>query len=189
MSLPGQNPYFTKYLTEFDLPYFKPLFKDSKFVPTGEDAGTYQNLSEKSDTCAWRNDSQNDFPTTLFLYFGRWVEKHVLPRLQKFCKVAEPHEASQRHIDIRNSRVVGAIDILSCLVASLLLEVTVISLVWAGSRGVGLAIVGVFGTIFPALLKLMAGKVTRGEMFTATGGFYAVSAVFLGSTSKDCVCR
>jgi hypothetical protein len=89
---------------------------------------------------------------------------------------------------MRYERIVSTMDLLSCLLASVLLIVTVLILALVHPLKYRLAVVGVFGSLFAMLLKLLAGGLSRGEVFTATAAFYAVAVVFVGSTSNACGC-
>lgn len=112
----------------------------------------------------------------------------MIIRLRRRSKAKEP-EDTQIRTGLRYSLMVAVMDIASCLIASILLVASVVALAWGRSMVVQTAIVAIFGVVFALLLKLMAGKIKRGEVFGATAAFYAVAVVFLVSMSKDCGCR
>jgi hypothetical protein len=185
MKLPCQDAYYTKHLAEFKMPNFKDLFVDNICVPTGERATSYQDLTEKVDTCAWATLTKTDFLTMRFIHSSKWIEKHILSRLRRCFP---PKKASDPRIqtDMRHGRIVGVMDTLTCLVASILLTASVLALASLRPIRVRVALVGVFGTLFSLALKLMAGDITRGEVFAATAAFYAVAVVFVGTTTIMC---
>ncbi|KAF2831183.1 hypothetical protein CC86DRAFT_401731 [Ophiobolus disseminans] len=186
MNLPSQDSFHTKQLSEeFKLPTYKNIFdKDifdrDEFVPTGEDAETYTDLAGEGDTCAWTSLPRTDFLTMRYIRYGKWIEKHIFCRLRRFW----PFRPSKRpakadfKIDVRFDSIVSVMDTITCLIASALLTSSVLALTWLGSLRVRVAIVGVFGTLFALLVKLLGGKVGRAEIFTATAAYFAVAVVF-----------
>ena len=188
MKLPQQSAHYTEHLAEFKPPSFKAIFENDKFVPTGEKARTYQESSVRSDTCAWSDIPQSDALTTCYIRSGKWIERNVLSRLRRRSSTTT-QVVPRIQTDVRHGRVVGVIDTLTCLVASLLLEAAVQGLTWVRPLKVRVGLIGAFGTIFALSVKLMAGNITRGEVFGATAAFYAVAVVFVGSTTNDCACR
>ena len=183
MNMPTQNVFNTEQLTGWKSPGFKPIFEDAKFVPTGEDEDTYQGDPDRTDTCSWTTVPQ-DFLTMRFMYSSRWIVRH-LDRWRPLRHGAV-RTVPETPTTMQYGRLVGAMDILSCLLASILLAVTVIVLAFVRPLAIRIAVIGIFGTLFALLLKLMAGNPTRGEVFGATAAFYAVAAVFVGSTTDDC---
>jgi hypothetical protein len=184
MNLPQQHTYHTEHLAEFKGPNFRNLFENDTFVPTGEKAKTYQDPSVQSDTCAWNDIPQSDLLTRCYIRSGKWIERNILRRLRRRPATTAP----EIQTDVRHGRIVGVIDTLTCLVASLLLEAAVQALAWVRPFKVRLGLVGAFGTVFALSVKLMAGNITRGEVFGATAAFYAVAVVFVASTGNDCAC-
>jgi hypothetical protein len=188
MKLPCQDAYFTKHLSEFKPPKFRDVFDGGNFAPTGEKAKIYQDLLERQDTCAWATLPSTDFLTTRFQHSGKWIERHILSRLRR----CSPFKKSSRpgiQTDVRNDRIVGVMDTIACLVASALLTASVLALTWVGPLRTRIAIVGAFGTLFALLVKLLAGNVGRGEIFTATAAYFAVAVVFVSSTTTGSACR
>jgi hypothetical protein len=187
MNLPKQDKFDTKQLGEWKLPDFKPLFDSNEFVPTGEDAATYQDDPDQSDTRAWRTMSHGDFLTKRFRQASPWIDEHILARWRWLVHGIKP--TNVRKTSSKNlSHLVGAMDTLTCLFASLSLALTVVVLALVRPLSIRITLIGIFGTLFALLLKLMAGSPTRGEVFGATAAFYAVAVVFVGSTNNDCAC-
>jgi hypothetical protein len=192
MKLPCQHPYYTCHLDEFKMPIFKDFFKDGRCVLTGGKATSYQDLKERHDTCAWESLVKTDFLTMRFVWSSKWIEKNILSRLRSLFQ-KKKLRGPRIQTDIRYGRIVGVMDTIACLVASILLLVSVLALAWIKTLGTSLALVGVFGTLFALALKLIGGDISRGEMFAATAAFYAVEVVFIGAitatTTAACVCR
>jgi hypothetical protein len=186
MDLPTQNVFDTQQLAEWASPDFRPIFENDVFVPTGEDERTYKGDPDRTDTCAWTT-LPRDYLTMRFLYCSRWIVKHVFGRWRTFRHGAVQTK-QESATTLHYGRLVGVIDLLSCLLASILLAVTVVVLAIVRPLAIRIALIGIFGTLFAFLLKLMAGKPTRGEVFGATAAFYAVAAVFVGSINNECAC-
>lgn len=79
-------------------------------------------------------------------------------------------------------------DTMSCLLASVLLAVTVFILSVVSPLKLRIVTIGIAGTLFSLCVKLMAGDPSRSEVFGATAAFYAVTVVFVGSTNDKCAC-
>tara|TARA_R110002003_G_scaffold126_35_gene11754 strand:+ start:2727 stop:3683 length:957 start_codon:yes stop_codon:yes gene_type:complete len=187
MNLPTQNVFNAKQVAAWTRLDSKPIFDDDKFVPTGEDAKLYRGDPDETDTCVWRTTPCGDLLTRRFLDASPWIERCVLRRWRSIVhgtKATGKEGPSNTPFD----RIVGVMDMLSCLLASVLLAVTIAVLAFVRPLGTRIGIIGIFGTIFALLLWLLSGKPTRGEVFAATAAFYAVAAVFVGSTSNDCGC-
>jgi hypothetical protein len=189
MKLPTQDEFNTKKLAEWKLPNFQPLFNSNEFVPTGEPAATYQGNPEENDTCAWKEISHGDILTKCFYRASPWIEDNILVRWRYLFYGVKPTD-EQMTSSMSFGHIVGAMDTLACLLASILLAVTIVVLAVVRSRPLAIRIVliSIFGTLFALLLKLMAGTPTRGEVFGATAAFYAVTAVFVSSANNDCTC-
>lgn len=89
---------------------------------------------------------------------------------------------------MRLETLVGVMDVISCLVASVLPAVTILILAAVSSMKARIAIIGISGVLFALLVKVMAGNPSRAEIFGATAGFYAVAVVFVSSTRESCTC-
>jgi hypothetical protein len=187
MNLPSQDKVNTKKLGQWTLPNFKPVFDSDEFVPTGESAKIYQEGPEQTDTCAWKAMSHDDFLTRRFCQACPWIEEHILVRWRYLVHGVKPTDV-QDTSTLNFTHLVGAMDTLACLLASVLLAVTIVALTLVRPSSIQFVLIVIFGTLYALLLKLMAGEPTRGEIFGATAAFYAVAAVFVGSTSNDCVC-
>ncbi|KAH7076543.1 hypothetical protein BKA63DRAFT_285025 [Paraphoma chrysanthemicola] len=188
MNLPTQNALTAKQFADWNRPQSGPLFDGDAFVPTGESASLYRDNPDETDTCAWRTIPCEDLLTRLFLRMSPWVQRHVLRRWRSIVhprKLAGKNGPSSVPFD----QIVGAMDMLSCLLASVLLAVTIAVLAFVRPLGIRIGIIGIFGTLFALLLWLLSGKPTRGEVFGATAAFYAVAAVFVGTTSNECGCN
>ncbi|KAH8733088.1 hypothetical protein GQ44DRAFT_745303 [Phaeosphaeriaceae sp. PMI808] len=191
MKLPAQNSFYTKLLAGWKLPYFKPIFNydvdEAEFVPTGEKAATYQDNPNKTDTVALKAVPRGDILTTWFLDSSPWINKHIVNRLRSPVHKDRPNVPLEA-VSMRGDFVVGSMDMLSCLLASILLVAAVAALAYVRPLWIRILIIGLLGTFFPLLLKLMSGNPTRGEVFGTTAAFYAVAAVFVGSTGNNCGC-
>jgi hypothetical protein len=109
MNLPKQDKFDTKQLGEWKLPDFKPLFDSNEFVPTGEDAATYQDDPDQSDTRAWRTMSHGDFLTKRFRQASPWIDEHILARWRWLVHGIKP--TNVRKTSSKNlSHLVGAMD-------------------------------------------------------------------------------
>ncbi|KAF2036000.1 hypothetical protein EK21DRAFT_53265 [Setomelanomma holmii] len=188
MNLPTQNIFNTKQVESWKLPGFKPLFDNDEFVLTGEDKFWYQGNPDQNDSCAWRAIPRGDVLTQTFVKSSPWIEKHIVDRWRSLLRRKKPDDDKQL-VRWRYSRIVGALDTLSCFLASVLLTITIIVLAVVKPLVIRIAVVGIFGTLFALVLKLMAGDPSRGEVFGATAAFYAVAVVFVGSTNNDCACH
>ena len=184
MKLPHQNGFYARDLATFVSPRCKPIFENERFIPTGENAMWYQDTPEGRDTCALKDIPRDDFLTMRFIYLSRWLDNHILARIRKRLrrgKASNSDAQAYLHLD----SIVGIMDTLSCLLASVTLAVTVLILADVRPLKIRIAIVGIAGTLFALCVKLMAGNPSRGEIFGATAAFYAVAAVFLGSTNDE----
>jgi hypothetical protein len=180
MKMPTQDKFSAKLMQQWKLPDYQPIFERAEFALTGEEAGTYLGDPAKTDTCVWRAIPHGDFLTNSFLQARPWINRYIHRR--KRSETAQ--EASQLEFD----HLVAVMDTLACVVASVLLAVAIVVLVLVRPLRIRLALIGLFGTLFALLLKLMAGNPTRGEVFGATAAFYAVTAIFIGSMSNGCAC-
>jgi hypothetical protein len=187
MNLPSQDMFNTKKLGQWKLPDFKPIFDSGEFVPTGERAETYQDGPGQTDTCAWKAISHGDFLTECFYQASPWIEKNILVRWRSLVHGVKPTDV-QDASTLNFTHLVGAMDTLACLIASVLLAVTIVALPLVHPSSIRFVLIGIFGTLFALLLKLMAGEPTRGEIFGATAAFYAVAVVFVSSTNNECLC-
>ena len=50
-----------------------------------------------------------------------------------------------------------------------------------------IALVGVFGLVFALSAKVFTGRIRRGEIFAYTAAFFAISSVFVDTTSGGVV--
>jgi hypothetical protein len=189
MKLPCQDAYYTSHLDEFKPPNFKDFFGDGFCVLTGEEVKSFKDLAEEKDTCAWGGLTNKDFVTMRFIRSSKWIEKHILSRLRRYSPLNKPSDP-RIQADMQHSRIIEVMDTITCLVASILLLISVFVLAWVEPLKIRIALVGVFGTLFALALKLMAGDITRGEVFAATAAFYAVEVVFVGTTTTltGCAC-
>jgi hypothetical protein len=183
MNMPTQDDFNAKKLMNWSLSGTRSIFENTKFVPTGEEETTYQGNVALNDTCTWRVPAYTDYLSQLFLEAYPWIRKHTVVRWQTSVHHVKPNDGDLAKI-IENGRVVMAMDVLSCIFASLLLAFTVAILAIARPLAVRITLIGISGTLFALLLKLMAGNPTRGEVFGATAAFYAVSVVFVGTTGN-----
>ena len=183
MALPSQDKFYHKKLKDWKLPGCMPIFDQDEFVPTGELDTTYLRDPKRTDTCAWGSIPHTDILTRWFLASGPWIEKHIVNRWRKHVQKLELNDPRDAiHMDYGN--LVGWMDVLACVAASFMLAATVAVLYFVHTAEVRIGLILLFGTLFALLLKLMAGSPSRGEVFGATAAFYAVAAVFLGSTSN-----
>ncbi|KAH7086733.1 hypothetical protein FB567DRAFT_50076 [Paraphoma chrysanthemicola] len=187
MNLPTQNAFNAKQFAEWKRSDSGLLFEADLFVPTGEAANLYLNDPDETDTCVWRTTPCEDLLTRLFLRVSPWIERHILCRWRSIVPFGKP-AGKIGPTSVPFDQIVGMMDMLSCVVASVLLAVTIAVLAFVHPLGIRIGIIGVFGTLFALLLWLLSGKPTRGEVFGATAAFYAVAAVFVGSTSIECGC-
>ncbi|OAL55943.1 hypothetical protein IQ07DRAFT_627956 [Pyrenochaeta sp. DS3sAY3a] len=187
LNLPNQDMFNTDILEKFKPPLCKPVFENNRFVPTGELASFYQGESERTDTCALKATPRKDFLTMQFLKYSRWIECTVLVWFRRRVKRPK-RSASGDATDIRLETLVGVMDVISCLVASVLPAVTILILAVVLSMKARIAIIGISGVLFALLVKVMAGNPSRAEIFGATAGFYAVAVVFVSSTREICTC-
>ncbi len=187
MKFPDQDGFHTKDIAEFKGPNFKPVLDNGIFMPTSERAHVYQGMSGWNDTCAWRAIPQSDFLTMRFTYSSKWIQRNVIERVRRCIlgRRAQPDQLTSMEF----GRIVGVMDTLTCLLASVLLAVTIWVLATVRSMKWRLVIMGITGTVFSLAVKLMAGNPSRGEVFGATAAFYAVVAVFLSSTNVVCTCH
>jgi hypothetical protein len=187
MNFSNQNQFNTRKLKEWKEPTYKSLFCGDEFNPTGEEAETYQGDARWTDTCAWRAIPHGDFLTSYFLSVSPWINTHISTRWRSLVhkrKIPNPVADAT----IRYGHLVVTMDTLACVVASIILALTIVVLVVVRRLAIRVALVGIFGTLFALLLKLMAGNLSRGEVFGATAAFYAVAAVFVGSSNVECAC-
>jgi xanthosine utilization system XapX-like protein len=61
------------------------------------------------------------------------------------------------------------------------------SLVYVRPMNARIALVGVFGLVFAVSAKIFTGRISRGEIFAYTAAFFAISSVFVGTTSGGVV--
>jgi hypothetical protein len=184
MKLPHQDEFHARDLAAFVDPKCRSIFEDGRFVPTGEDAMWYQDPRGRQDTCALRDLPRDDFLTMRFIYLSRWINTRILTRIQNWIKGGKaPDAVIQAYWKF--DRIVAIMDIISCVLASVMLAVTVLILAVVRPLKIRIAVVGI--TIFALSVKLMAGNPSRGEIFAATVAFYAVAVVFLGSTNDEVV--
>lgn len=189
MNMSYQDRFNTKKLEEWKEPEFKSLFRGDEFIPTGEEAATYQGDASRTDTCVWRAIPHGDFLTKCFLGASPWIDKHVSRRWRSLLgKKKKNNTDTVAEATMQYDHLVATMDTLACVFASVILALTIVVLVVVRPMAIRIALVGIFGTLFAFLLKLMAGSLTRGEVFGATAAFYAVAAVFVGSSNVDCVC-
>ncbi|KAF1912597.1 hypothetical protein BDU57DRAFT_583016 [Ampelomyces quisqualis] len=181
MNLPSQNIFYNKKLVEWKMPEFKPIFDNGDFYPTGEPAEHYRDDPQRSDTFAWRTLPHEDILTKCLLHAGPWIEKHVVKRWSQYRKT----NSTGGTTSMQFGHLVAIMDTLACIIASLMLVATIAILVVVQTMTARVVLIGVFGTLFAFLLKLMAGNPSRGEVFAATAAFYAVAAVFVGSDSAS----
>jgi hypothetical protein len=183
MNLPDQKAGDTRQLVEFKPPWSKPIFDNTMFVPTGEGATWYQGERGRTDTCAWRVKPREDFLTARIVKGVPWIERHIVSRLRNILHSTDPNISTH----MRHDRLVGFVDVFSCLLAPVFMTTTVVVLAVVRPLKYRIIIVWVFGSLFVLSLKL-AGSPTRGEVFGATAAFFAVAVVFLGSMSNKCDC-
>jgi len=189
MNLPVQDKFNTKTLFHWKLPEFEPLFDEDEFVPTGEQAMTYQDDPDTTDTCAWRAFAQEDFLTNRFLQLIRWCDERILARWRRrFARGAKLDDLPPPST-LHYKRIIRKLDTAICAFASFLLIAAVAVLQAVRPMSIRIVLTGVFGTVFPVCLKTIAGSLTRAEVFAATGAFYAVAAVFISNTNSNCACR
>jgi hypothetical protein len=182
MKLPCQDPYYTSHLDEFKPPGFKDFFVDDVCVLTGEEAKSFKDWTETMDNCAWGGLSNKDFITMRFIRSSKWIEKHILSRLRR-CSPSKKPSDPRIQTDMRHSRIVSVMDTITCLVASILILLSVLVLVWVEPLKTRVVLIGVFGTLFALALRLLAGDITRAGVFAAMAGFYAVEVAFVATTT------
>ncbi|KAF2118135.1 hypothetical protein BDV96DRAFT_378487 [Lophiotrema nucula] len=180
LQLPDQAAHGMKRLKGFQ------IFQGQVFGPTGENESTYQLPSERTDTCSLRALEHSDFLTSHVSCHGDWLEKHIFRRARNIFRLGKrPQQAVQT--DLQLSRIVNFIDIFACVVATLILTGAMFALVSIRSLNIRIAVVGVFGLAFILSLKAVAGTghISRSEVYSATAGFFAVAAVFVGGISSS----
>jgi hypothetical protein len=185
LNLPRQDKYYTKKLKEWKSPGFQPLFGNEEFIPTGEQTTFYEDDPSTTDTCACTARAPGDPLTRVFMRISQWVANHVVPQWRKRIHGRQPDD-DLNEVSLPSARLITVLDMLACIVASVMLEVTIVVLVVVRPLRIRLGLILVFGILFALLLKLMAGNPSRGEIFGATAAFYAVAAVFVGSLRNDC---
>jgi hypothetical protein len=184
MNMPTQDEFNTKKLLKWELPYHKPLFEKTKFVLTGEKAGTYQGDAARKDTCTWREPKYGDFLSKHFLDACPWIEERILVRWRNIFHSIQPTDA-QLPSTMQYDHIVKTMDLLTSVLVSILLAITVVVLKIVSPIAIRIALIGIFGTLFALLRQLMTGTPRRGEIFGATAAFYAVAVVFVGTTSNS----
>lgn len=181
MNMPTQDEFNAKKLENWALSGIRSIFDNSQFVPTGEPEKTYKGDPAKNDLCTWREPAHGDYLTKLFLKASNWIEKHIIVRWKAtvhHVKTTDATFAATMEFD----SIMMVMDVLSCTLASVLLATTVAVLAVVRPLAIRIVIIGITGTLFALLLKLMAGKISRGEVFGAIAAFYAVAVVFVGTT-------
>jgi hypothetical protein len=78
-------------------------------------------------------------------------------------------------------------DYATCIVPSLLFMAVMFALVRIGPLDHRIATIGGSGLVFALVVKLLVGHPTRGEIFSATGAFFAVAAVFVSNPGNSVV--
>lgn len=191
MNLPSQDKFYTKKLAEWKMPVHIPLFDSDEFVPTGEEAKLYKGDASRNDTFAWRALPPGDSLTKAYLNASPWIDKYIVTRWRSLIlgrKPAPGGSDAQLPSTMRYHDIVSVMDLLTCILASVLLVVVVKVLAVVRPLSVRIALIGIFGTLFALLLKLMAGTISRGEVFGATAAFYAVAVVFVSNANSECAC-
>jgi hypothetical protein len=188
MNLPSQDKFYTKKLAEWRMPIHRPLFDDDEFIPTGEEARLYQGDASRNDTFAWRALPPGDILTRSFLNISPWIENCILDRWRSPIRRRKPTNATLTSI-MTYKHIIRTMDLLTCVLASVLLVIVIVVLKAVRPWSIRIALVGIFGALFALLLKLMAGTISRGEVFGATAAFYAVAVVFISNTNGECACN
>lgn len=176
--LPSHSLYFGKYLKKYE-----GLFENEIFVPTGEQAIGYQDPSCPG-FCALVGIPGGDNLTIAYVNNSDWIEKHVLGRLRRLWRRQRP---VQRHARISLATITSSIDFITCIFVPLLLMAVMFALVSVQPLKARIALVGVFGLIFASSAKVFTGRISRGEIFAYTAAFFAISSVFVGTTSGGVV--
>jgi hypothetical protein len=185
MNLPSQDKFYTKKLAEWKLPIHRPLFDSHEFIPTGEEAKLYQGDASRNDMFAWRALPPGDVLTRSFLSVSPWIDECILDRWRSLIRRRKPNNTALPSI-ITYNNIVRTMDLLTCILPSVLLVTVVVVLKAVHPWSIRIALVGIFGALFALLLKLMAGTISRGEVFGATAAFYAVAVVFVSNTNDEC---
>ncbi|KAH4110459.1 hypothetical protein HBH64_158370 [Parastagonospora nodorum] len=185
MNFPTQDKFNTKKLRYWTSPHYKPLSDQDEFVPTGEPAKTYKDDPETTDTCAWRAFAHDDFLTNRFLELIPWIDEQILDRWRRLRVRGVKHGEAQLPSTLHYKKIVRTLDTLTCALASGVLVITIGVLKVVRPWSIRIILTCIFGTLFAILLKIMAGSLTRGEVFTATAAFYAVAVVFVSNTDNN----
>ncbi|KAH8725668.1 hypothetical protein GQ44DRAFT_680985 [Phaeosphaeriaceae sp. PMI808] len=176
--LPDQAPYFHDYLNKY-----QRLFENGVFAPTGELAHLYQDPSA-ADFCAWRGMSQESIITNWYVRNGNWIQKTIVDRMRRFLNHRKSLPTRPRR-EIHLKSVNFGMDVLACIFVPLFLILLMFVLINLQSTVKRIALIGVFGTIFSVSMKIVVGRITRGEIFACTAAFFAVASVFVGTPLRN----
>lgn len=174
-----------KRLAEFKPPHCIDILENDRFEPTNEHAERYQRPSHLVDMCSTQALPRSDSLTMAFVGYARWIEKNILARARRYQHGRDPH--AQVNTDLRLETIVGFLDFVAGVSASLVLAAMMFALLSIGPLRARIAVSWVFGVVFAFLVKMM-GTPTRGEIFGATAAFFAVASVFVSSTNNECGC-
>ncbi|KAF2467403.1 uncharacterized protein BDR25DRAFT_344815 [Lindgomyces ingoldianus] len=178
-NLPNQDPYFTKHFAEY-----RELFENDVFGPTGEKASVYKDHSPPDDICALKAVPKEDYVTTLVKDNIDWIERNILSHLRRPWTF-QKHKQQHRETFVHLSTVKSIMDWSTCVFSPILFTATIFTLIWIKPLNSRVLIIFIFGEIFALVMKLRG--VSRGEIFAATAGYFAVASMFVSTTSSSSV--
>ncbi|KAF2662858.1 hypothetical protein K491DRAFT_672702 [Lophiostoma macrostomum CBS 122681] len=186
LKLPHQPPYAREYLGISRVFVGPP--EDEVFAPTGEDASIYRGASHLTDTCSLRVPPEAEFVTTFVRNHAIWIDEKILDRIRAcFSRRSRSQGRERRHY--QHHRIAAAMDVVTCIIPSVLFTAVMFLLVAIGPLKARIGTIGGFGLAFSIAVKWIAGHPTRGEVFGATAGFFAVAAVFVSNSSNNTICQ
>ncbi|KAF1997658.1 hypothetical protein P154DRAFT_277149 [Amniculicola lignicola CBS 123094] len=183
--LPDQSRVFAEHFAGRD-----GLFKDGKFLPTGENEDYYKHYPPHDDTWTPKDVEKQDAATDLIVTNIKRLEtvRGSIIRKLGFKRAADLEHQKKGNVALRT--ITRFMTFISSIYAPVFLTGSMAAFCAVSSLQARIVLSGVLGLLLSLSLPFMVSSHRRGEQYSILAGFYALAGIFVGmSGDAHRVCR